>query len=204
MAIRVLIVDDHPIVVEGLRAFLALYDDLQVLGSAATAADAVTKARAVGPHVVLLDLQLQDGTALSTIPKLRALAGSPRVLVLTSFLDDEYVRGAIDLGASGYLVKKAGAERILDGIRAAARGELVLDPDAARALTGRTRDPLSALTRREHDVIACLARGLSNREIARELTITEKTVKSHVSGIFRKLGVQDRTQAALYAKSRGM
>lgn len=199
-----MVVDDHPVVVEGLRGFLGLYDDVDVVGTAATAVDAVAKARALAPDVVLLDVQLEDGRSLSAIADLCRLDPAPKVLVLTSFLDDEYVREAIELGASGYLVKNAGAERILDGIRTTARGQLALDADSARALTRRVADPLSVLTRREHEVLCCLARGMTNRAIARDLTIAEKTVKTHVSAILSKLGVQDRTQAALYAKERGL
>lgn len=204
MATRILIVDDHPVVLEGLRAFFGLYEDVEVVGWAAGATDAVAKARHLAPDVVLLDLQLQDGRALSAIPKLRELDAPPKVLILTSFLDDDYVREAVDLGASGYLVKNAGPARILDAVRAVVRGEMPMDADAVRALTRRGADPLASLTRRERDVLACLTRGLSNRATARELGITEKTVKSHVSAVLAKLGVQDRTQAALYGKDRGM
>ncbi len=204
MPTRLLVVDDHPVVREGLAAFLAQHDDLAVVAQAGTIAEAVSAAVAHRPDVVLLDLQLPDGNGLTAIPRLAELDPPPIVVVLTSFLEEDYVRQAIRLGAGGYLVKHAGPDALLDGIRAASRGELPLDPGAARALAAARRDPLDDLTPREREVLAELARGKSNRSIAADLVITEKTVKTHVSAILAKLGVDDRTQAALYAKDHGL
>lgn len=205
MAIRVLIVDDHPVVREGLVAFLELHQDIELVGSVGSLGDALRTAGATAPDVVLLDLQLPDGHGLAAIPELGRLEAPPKVVVLTSFLDDDYVRQAIRLGAAGYLAKHSGPDVLLDGIRRAAAGGMPLDPDAARALAaGPVHDPLEELTAREREVLAHLARGQSNRTIAAELFITEKTVKTHVSAILAKLGVADRTQAAVFAKDRGM
>ena len=204
MPTRVLIVDDHPVVREGLAGFLALQDDLEIVAQAGSVADALEAAGSHRPDVVLLDLQLPDGNGLAAIPRLRELDPAPTVVVLTSFLEEDYVRQAVRIGAGGYLVKHAGPDAILDGIRAAARGELPLDPGATRALATAGPDPLDDLTPREREVLVELASGKSNRAIATTLVITEKTVKTHVSAILSKLGVDDRTQAALYAKDRGL
>jgi DNA-binding NarL/FixJ family response regulator len=202
--IRLLLVDDHPIVREGLRAYLAIHEDVTVVAEAASVAEAVEAASEHEPDVILLDLQLEDGHGLSAIPRLLDRDPAPRVVVLTSFLDEDYVRQAVRLGATGYLIKNAGPTAILEGIRAAVRGESPMDPAVVRALATARADPLDALTPREHEVLGLIARGMSNRAIADALVVTEKTVKTHVSAILRKLGVDDRTQAALYAKDRGL
>lgn len=204
MATRIVIVDDHPVVREGLNTFLALHDDMEVVGQAGSVAEALAVVPGLAPDVVLLDLRLPDGDGLQAIPELLTLDPAPQVVVLTSFVDDDAVRRAIRLGASGYLVKHASPDRLLEGIRAAHRGEMPLDPSAARALASQRRDPLDDLTPREREVLEQLARGLSNRAIAAALYITEKTVKTHVSAVLAKLGVGDRTQAALYARDRGL
>jgi DNA-binding NarL/FixJ family response regulator len=202
--IGVLVVDDHPVVREGLRAYLALQDDITVVGEASTVEEALDAAAEHGPDVVLLDLELGDGHGLSAIPRLVALDDPPRVVVLTSFLDEDWARQAVRLGAAGYLVKNAGPTAILEGIRAAARGETPMDPAVVQTLATSRPDPIDALTPREHEVLALVARGMNNRTIAAELVVTEKTVKTHVSAILRKLDVDDRTQAAVYAKDRGL
>lgn len=202
--IRVLVVDDHPVVREGMRAYLALQDDVAVVGEAAGAGEAVSIAAAEQPGVVLLDLQLEDGHGLSVLPRLMQLDDPPRVLVLTSFVDEDYARQAIRLGACGYLVKNAGSEAILDGIRTAAAGGSPMDPAIVARLASAGPDPIEDLTPREHEVLTLIARGMSNGAIAEELVITEKTVKTHVSAVLRKLGVDDRTQAAVYAKDHGL
>ena len=202
--IRVLVVDDHPVVREGLRAYLALQDDVEVVGEASGVDEALVVAETERPDVVLLDLQLEDGHGLSVLPRLQQLDEPPRVLVLTSFVDEDYARQAIRLGACGYLVKNAGSAAILDGIRTAASGGSPMDPAIVRELAAGGSDPIEDLTPREHEVLVLIARGMSNRAIAEELVITEKTVKTHVSAVLRKLGVDDRTQAAIYAKDRGL
>jgi DNA-binding NarL/FixJ family response regulator len=203
--IRILLVDDHPVVRQGLRAFLELHDDLQVVAEAASAGETLAQAAGTHPDVVLLDLQLPDRDGLTLLPELLAAGDpTPKVLVLTSFLDDDTVRRAVRGGASGFLLKHAAPDRIADAIRAAVAGELPLDPAAARALAIQRRDPLDQLTPREREVLELIATGAPNRDIAQRLIIAEKTVKTHVSAILAKLGVTDRTQAAVYAKDRGL
>lgn len=204
MATRIVIVDDHPVVRDGLEAYLDLHDDVEVVGQAGTVSEALAIVPALAPDVVLLDLRLPDRNGLEAIPELLATDPAPRVVVLTSFVDDDSVRRAIRLGASGYLAKHANPDRLLDGIRAAHRGEMPLDPSAARALASRRHDPLERLTPREREVLEHLAKGMSNRAISAALYITEKTVKTHVSAILAKLGVDDRTQAALFARDHGL
>jgi DNA-binding NarL/FixJ family response regulator len=202
--IRVLVVDDHPVVREGMRSYLGLQDDVEVVGEAAGVEEAIALAASERPDVVLLDLQLEDGHGLSVLARVREMAAPPRVLVLTSFVDEDYARQAIRLGAAGYLVKNAGSAAILDGIRSAAQGGTPMDPAIVARLASAGPDPIDELTPREHEVLRLIAQGRSNRAIAAELTITEKTVKTHVSAILRKLDVDDRTQAAVYAKDRGL
>jgi len=201
---RLLIVDDHPVVREGLKAFLGLYQDLLVVGEADSGTAALERASELQPDVVLLDLQLSDGHALPWIPRFLALSSRPEVLILTSFLEADTLRQAINLGASGYLLKHAGPSALLDGIRAAARGEVPLDPAAVRLLAHPTQDNLSGLTPKEREVLGLIARGLSNKAIAASLSIAEKTVKTHVSSLLAKLGQKSRTQLALVAKERGI
>ncbi|MEJ2291882.1 MAG: response regulator transcription factor [Deinococcales bacterium] len=201
MATRVLIVDDHPVVRAGLRAFLDLQDDFDVVGEAGSLGEARERARETGPDLVLLDLQLPDGSGLTLIEE---LAAACRVLVLTSFLDEAKVRQAMRRGASGYLLKHAGPNALLDKVRAALRGEVPLDPEAVRALASPVMDPLAELTPRERQVLALMAQGLSNKRIAARLSISEKTVKTHAGHVFAKLGVDDRLQAVLVAKEHGL
>jgi len=191
-------VDDHPVVRGGLRAYLELYEGLTVVGEAGDAKEALEAARRERPDLVLLDLQLPGESGLKLLPALRGLEPPTKVLILTSFLDEDYLREALRLGASGYLLKHAGQGALLDGIRAALRGELPLDPEATKLLARAQDDPLEDLTPREREVLALLGEGLSNKAIAARLGVAEKTVKTHVSSVLAKLNVSDRVQAALY------
>jgi DNA-binding NarL/FixJ family response regulator len=201
---RLMLVDDHPIVRQGLSSFLATQPDLEVVAEAGSLAQAREMLRSASPDLVLLDLQLPDGNGLTLLRELESLAAPPRVLVLTSFLDVDFVREALNRGAAGYLLKHAGTGALLDGVRAALRGELPLDPGAVRLLASPREDPLAPLTPREREVLAMLAEGLSNRDIGGRLGVTEKTVKSHLGKVFDKLELRDRTQAALWAKEHGL
>ena len=200
---RLVIVDDHPIVREGLKAFLEL-QDFAVVGEAGDATSALELVRETQPDLVLLDVQLSGENGLHLIPKVLGLGleSPPKVLVLTSFLEEDYLREALRLGASGFLVKHSGPARLADALRAALRGELPLDPDAVRLLAQPHDDPLARLTLREREVLGHLAQGVSNKRIATSLGIAEKTVKVHVSNVLAKLDVKDRVQAALYARER--
>jgi DNA-binding NarL/FixJ family response regulator len=201
VAARVLIIDDHPVVRAGLRAFLDLQEDFEVVAEAGSLAEARKQAPAARVDLVLLDLELPDGSGLTLIPE---LARNARVLVLTSFLDEGKVRQAMRQGASGYLLKHAGPAALLDKLRAAQRGEIPLDPEAVRALASPTADPLAELTPREREVLRLMAEGLSNKGIAIALDISEKTVKTHAGHVFAKLGVRDRVRAVLIAKEQGL
>ncbi len=199
---RILLVDDHPIVREGLRAYLSLQPGLAVVGEAESVPQALALLEQTNPDLVLLDVQLEGQSGLSLLETLQRRENAPRVLLLTSFLDEDYLREALRLGAAGYLLKRAGQGALLDGIRAALRGERSLDPAAAALLPTLRDDPLKRLTPRERTVLKLLTEGLSNKAVAKRLDVGEKTVKTHVSSVLAKLGVKDRTQAALYAKSR--
>ena len=201
---RLWIVDDHPVVRAGLRTYLDMQDDLEVVAEAGSLAEARSLAIDPAPDLILLDLKLPDGNALALVDELRSLASRPRVVILTSFMDDGAVRDAMRRGAAGYLLKHIGPAALVDEIRAALRGEMPLDPKAVRALSRPATDPLAELTPRERDVLRQLALGRSNQAIADELGIAEKTVKTHAGHIFEKLGVDGRTQAALLAKEHGL
>ncbi len=210
-AIRVLIVDDHAVVREGLRAFLELQDGFEVVGEAADGEDGVAVAGKLRPDVVLMDLVMPKLDGVGAMRELRVRLPDTRVIVLTSFLDDERLLPAIQTGAAGYLLKDVEPAELARAIRAARAGEAVIDPSVAarlvRAIADRTQPPgeaLEQLTRREREVLQLLARGRSNKRIAFELGISEKTVKTHVGHLFAKLGVTDRTQAALLAVQRGL
>lgn len=205
---RLLIVDDHPVVRAGLVSYLELQSDLEVVAEAEDLASARRAARATEIDLVLLDLMLPDGDGLELIEELRALPSAPRVLVLTSAVDETRVRRALRAGASGYVLKHAGPAALLDRVRAALRGEVPLDPEVVRLLAeggaDAEPDPLAELTPREGEVLELIAEGLANREVGARLGIAEKTVKTHATRIFEKLGVEGRTQAALrYRELRG-
>jgi DNA-binding NarL/FixJ family response regulator len=203
--IRVLVVDDHPVVRQGLRTFLDLQDDLEVVGESADGESCVDDAALLGPDVILLDLRMPGADGVTALHGLRA-AGSPaRVLVITSFTEPTAVLPAVRAGASGYVYKDIDPPALAAAIRSVHAGHVLLHPDVARLLAaGDARPGPAELTAREREVLVAVARGGSNREIARELSLSEKTVKTHVSAILGKLGVQDRTQAALHAVRSGL
>ncbi|AZN29805.1 response regulator transcription factor [Flaviflexus salsibiostraticola] len=205
MTTTVLIIDDHPVVRSGLRAVLDASDSVTVIGEAATGEEGLSMAALLEPDVVLCDLRLGSGIdGIQTTSALRALDSPPAVLILTTFDRDAEILGAIEAGASGYLLKEADPEAIVDGIRRAARGETVLAPDLATRVLRAMRNPLPSLTKRELDVLRLVATGLTNREIARELFVTEATVKSHLVHIFTKLGVDSRSRAIHVAQETGL
>lgn len=204
--IRVLIVDDHQVVRHGLRSFLDVQDDIEVVGEAADGAEAVQRARELRPDVMLLDLLLPTVDGVEALRTLRAQGDQTRVLVLTSFTEPAKVVAALRAGASGYLFKDVDPDALAQAIRAVHAGQVLLEPEVATAVLRNESDAgrVGALTEREQEVLAQLARGRSNREIARALVLSEKTVKAHVSSILSKLGLSDRTQAALYAVRSGL
>jgi DNA-binding NarL/FixJ family response regulator len=198
--IRVLIVDDHPVVRQGLRTFLDLQPDITVVGEAGDGDTAIAEAERLHPDVVLLDLRMPDSDGVSALVGLRSRANPAKVLVVTSYADPATVLPAIRAGAAGYVYKDVDPPALAAAIRSVHAGHVLLHPDVARLLTPATTDAARpVLTAREREVLAEIARGRSNREIARTLHVSEKTVKTHVSAILAKLGVQDRTQAALHA-----
>jgi DNA-binding NarL/FixJ family response regulator len=206
MATRVLITDDHGVVRQGLRMFLSLDPDFEVVGEASNGEEALAMARDLGPDVVLMDLLMPVMDGISATEKIRAELPDVEVIALTSVLEDASVTGAVRAGAIGYLLKDTDSEELSQAIKAAAEGRVHLAPEAAARLMREVRAPDSpeALTDREAEVLRLLARGKANKQIASSLYVSEKTVKAHVSSILMKLGVQSRTQAALYAVRAGL
>jgi NarL family two-component system response regulator LiaR len=207
--IRVLIADDHAVVRQGLRTFLELQDDIEVVADVADGEAALRAAREHEPDVVLMDLVMPGMGGVEAIRGLREARPEARVLVLTSFLDDEKLFPAVRAGAAGYLLKDVEPAELVRAIRTVDDGEALLHPAVAARLMeefAETERPAAeeALTAREREVLQLIARGLPNKLIARDLEIAEKTVKTHVSSILSKLGLTDRTQAAIYAVRRGM
>jgi DNA-binding NarL/FixJ family response regulator len=210
--VRVIVADDHPVVREGLRSFLATRPGIDVVGEAADADGVVRRAESLRPDVVLVDL-VMPGDGIEAIRRLQALPTPPRVLVLTSFTGDDKVVPALRAGAAGYLLKDVDPLELEAAIHTIHRGGTLLSPSASAPLIDAVRayaapaqedERLARLSPRERDVLDCLARGLSNRAIAGELYVSEKTVKTHVSSILSKLRVADRTQAAVYALRHGI
>ena len=207
--IKVLIADDHTVVRKGIRALLETEPGITVVGEAADGEDAIHKALALKPDVILMDLVMPKLDGVQAIKELREVLPEAKVLVLTSFAEDRRIVAAIEAGALGYLLKDSSPEDLVRAIREVHRGESSLHPKVAQQLVKKLQRPAEEpereeLTARERKVLALIARGLSNREIARELSISEPTVRTHVSNILRKLGLKSRTQAALYALRQGL
>jgi DNA-binding NarL/FixJ family response regulator len=200
--IGVLVVDDHPMLRAGLAQLLEQADDITLIGLAADGAEGVELALGAHPDVVLMDLEMPGLDGIEATRRIRASCEHTQVVILTSFSDRARILDALDAGAAGYLLKDAEPDQLLRGIRAAAVGEAPLAPRAASELLAERHEtrPASGLTPREREVLAMVAEGLPNKLIARRLEISEKTVKAHLTRIFERLGVSDRTQAALWAQ----
>jgi NarL family two-component system response regulator LiaR len=211
-AIRVLIVDDHAVVREGLRTFLELQDGIEVVGEAGDGVEAIEQAATLAPDVILMDLVMPKLDGVGAMRALRERSPSSRVIVLTSFIDDGRLMPALEAGAAGYLLKDVEPSELARAVRSACAGEAMIDPTVAARLLRTLSQPRARagadggeqLTRREREVLALIATGRSNKRIALELGIAEKTVKTHVGHLLAKLGVADRTQAALLAVQRGL
>jgi two-component system, NarL family, response regulator LiaR len=206
LAIRVLITDDHGVVRQGLRMFLSLDPDIQIVGEARDGREALEMARELQPDVVLMDILMPVTDGMEATRAIRAELPEVEVIALTSVLEGASVTGAVRAGAIGYLLKDTDAEELHRAIRGAAEGRVQLAPEAAARLLNEVRAPENpeALTERETEVLKLVARGKANKQIASELFVEEKTVKAHVSSILRKLGVHSRTQAALHAVRTGL
>jgi DNA-binding NarL/FixJ family response regulator len=205
--IRLILVEDHPVVRVGLERMLANEEDIEIVGTAQNGAEAVGLVAEVECDVVLMDISMPVMNGIEATRRIvDAHHGDVHVVVLTSFSAREDIIAALDAGASGYLLKDAEPQELLAGVRAAARGDAPLAPRAAReVLSARTEEASGPeLSARESEVLQLVARGLPNKRIARELQISEKTVKAHLTQVFQRIGVTDRTQAALWAKDRGL
>ncbi|MCX7791761.1 MAG: response regulator transcription factor [Chloroflexaceae bacterium] len=201
--IRIVLIDDHAVVRKGLRAFLDTYPEIEVVGEAGGGAEGVALVAKVLPDVALMDLVMPETDGIEATRQIKQVSPSTQVIVLTSYGEDERIFPAIKAGALSYLLKDVGPDDLVRAIKAARRGEATLHPSVAarlmQELSGARSSPLDLLTEREREVLACIARGMSNAEIAEHLIIGERTVKTHVSNILSKLHLQDRTQAALLA-----
>jgi NarL family two-component system response regulator LiaR len=202
--IRVLLVDDHRVVRMGLRAFFDLQPDIEVVGEAADGSEGVAMARRLQPDVVLMDLLLPNMDGVEAIGRIKAERPETEIVTMTSFIEESKVTAALEAGATGYVLKDAEAEEVAAAVRAAYAGEVHLDRAVARLLAQRMRarkdpEPAEPLTDREKDVLRLLGQGMSNKEIGAALFITERTARTYVSNILGKLGLQSRTQAALWA-----
>ena len=212
--IRVLVVDDHRVVREGLRSYLELVDDIEMVGEASdgrAALNYLARAKAQGglPDVVLMDLMMEPMNGIETTAAVKERYPDIEIVAVTSFVEEEKVHAALEAGAAGYLLKDAEADEVAAAIRAAQRGEVHLDPAVARQLTaslrrGASASPRDLLTEREREILALVAQGKANKEIAAELVISERTARTHVSNILSKLDLTSRTQEALWAVREGL
>ncbi|MFF1511455.1 response regulator [Streptomyces sp. NPDC058326] len=208
--IRVLLVDDHQVVRRGLRTFLEVQDDIEVVGEASDGAEGVARAEELRPDVVLMDVKMPGTDGIEALKRLRELANPARVLIVTSFTEQRTVVPALRAGASGYVYKDIDPDALAGAIRSVHAGHVLLQPEVADALLARDDSAGggtgrgTTLTEREREVLGLIADGRSNREIARALVLSEKTVKTHVSNILMKLDLADRTQAALWAVRHGL
>ncbi len=204
--IRVVIADDHGVVRGGLTQLLGTLDDVELVGTAANGAEAVALCSAEQPDVVLMDLEMPEMDGIEATRRIKEERPDVAVVILTSFSDRERILRALDAGAAGYLLKDAESDELARSIRAAARGDAPLDPKAARELLSARApgSPLESLSPREREVLVMVTEGLPNKMIARRLSISEKTVKAHLTSVFRQIGVTDRTQAALWAQRHGL
>lgn len=201
--IRVLIADDHQVVRGGLEQLLATADDIELVGMAGDGAEAIARCAELTPDIVLMDLSMPNVDGVEATRAITAAGGPSQVVVLTSFSDRQRILDALDAGAAGYVLKHAEPDELLDAIRAAHEGGSPLDPKAARVLLDRRRTGSASPTKmseREEEVLRLVASGLANKQIARQLGIAERTVKAHLTNIFQRIGVTDRTQAALWAR----
>ncbi|MDA1678529.1 MULTISPECIES: response regulator [unclassified Bacillus cereus group] len=214
MKIKVLLVDDHTVVLKGLAFFLSTQEDLELVGEASNGKEALVKVGETNPDVVLMDLYMPEMDGVEATGCIKKEYPDVKVIVLTSFSDQAHVLPALRAGASGYILKDVEPDQLVEAIRSAYKGNIQLHPDIANALLSQTlpveekeEEPsiqVDVLTARENEVLQLLAKGMSNKEIASVLVITEKTVKAHVSSILSKLNLSDRTQAALYAVKNGI
>jgi len=203
--IGVLIAEDHSVVRGGLIELLGVTDDLEVVGTAANGTEAIELARELRPDVVLMDISMPEVDGIRATRAIREAEPEARVVMLTAFSDRDRVVAALDAGAVGYLLKDAQPQEVRDAIRAAARGDAPLAPRAARELlAARSEEQRAELSKREREVLVLVAEGLPNKLIARRLEISEKTVKTHLTSVFQRIGVSDRTQAALWAQRNGL
>ncbi len=212
MKIKVLIVDDHQVVRQGLRTFLELHDDIIVVGEAGDGAAAIEMVRSLEPDIVLMDLVMPQMDGITATRQIKSVAPHTKIIALTSFAEDDKVFPVIQAGASSYLLKDVSPDNLVEAIRAVHRGEARLHPDIAQKLMQqvaqqtspvRTNADVDDLTEREREVVRLVAQGCSNSEIANTLTISDKTVKTHISNILSKLHLDDRTQLAIHAIKRG-
>jgi two-component system, NarL family, response regulator LiaR len=204
--VRVLLVDDHAVVRKGLQMYFSLEERLELIGEAVNGEDALAKVEALRPDVVLMDLLMPVMDGVTAIREIKTRFPEVEVIALTSVLEDDKVVGAVQAGAMGYLLKDADGEAILEAIFAANRGEVRLHPEAAKRLLREVRTPemRESLTPRETQILKMIARGQSNKHIAKELDVAERTVKTHITSLLSKLGLTSRTQAALFALKQGL
>ncbi len=213
MTIRVLLADDQPLIRVGLRVLVADHPDLAIVGEAGTGAEAVRVAAAIAPDVVVMDIRMPEMNGIEATRLITAAKEPPRVLILSTFDDDDYVYGALRAGASGFLVKDMALEDILAAIRVVAAGDALIAPSVTRRLIGEfarrpepvpARRPLTGVTGRERQVLTLVGRGMSNAEIAAELVVSAATAKAHVARLFTKLGARDRVQLVIIAYEAGL